>query len=92
MAYGQAIYKNSKGHPTVKVQKNGVVRETRVWFPQGPPAAAGAADTEGVPEDYQGEKGELLAAVYEQMKIQGEFPDNFMPECPPKREWVSFDL
>lgn len=75
----------------IKVQKDGVVRETRVWFPNGAPTAA-APDTEGVAGAYEGDKGAMLRACYEQVRASGEFLNGIMPECPPKREWVSFDL
>jgi nucleoporin NUP42 len=63
----------------------------RIWFIDGPPTTA-APDTEGPPEAYQGENGVKLKELYDHVRTTGTFKDNFMPEIPPKREWISFEV
>lgn len=94
MFHGQRIYKHPKnGYPVIKEIKDGVERETRVWFPDGPPPPpAKVSDTEGIASEYEGEKGALLKAAYDFVRENGKFHENLVPECPPKNEWISFDL
>ncbi|SMQ55291.1 unnamed protein product [Zymoseptoria tritici ST99CH_3D7] len=63
----------------------------RIWFLEGPPTGA-APMTEAPPEAYEGEQGIKLKELYDHVRTTGTFKDGFMPEIPPKREWVSFDL
>lgn len=92
MFHNQRMFKHAKNDSLlINVRKDGIERATRVWFANGPPTVA-APDTEGEAAAYEGEKGILLKEVYDHVKTSGEFPGGFMPECPPKREWVSFDL
>jgi nucleoporin NUP42 len=63
----------------------------RIWFIDGPPTGP-APDTEAPAEVYQGETGAKLKELYDHVRATGTFKDNFMPEAPPKRDWVSFDL
>lgn len=63
-----------------------------LWFPAGPPAAN--PDTQLREEDvfYSGALGKELQAIYEAVASQGAFVGGVMPEVPPKREWVRFDV
>ena len=64
-----------------------------LWFPAGPPAPN--PDTQLQEEDvfYSGQLGKELQAIYEAVASgQGMFGDGGMPEVPPKREWVRFDV
>lgn len=68
-------------------------KKTRVWMPQGPPhTAAHLPDAEGPPEAYEGESGTRLKAVYEEAARRGAFEPGGMPEVPPKREWIEWDV
>lgn len=63
-----------------------------LWFPTGPPPAK--PDTQLPEEDvfYSGDLGKELQAIYEAVASQGAFVGGVMPEVPPKREWVRFDI
>jgi len=43
---------------------------------------------EGRPEEYT----EAVREAYEYVAKEGRFKDGIMPNVPPKREWVSWDL
>ncbi|OCK80667.1 hypothetical protein K432DRAFT_442969 [Lepidopterella palustris CBS 459.81] len=68
----------------------------RIWCTEG----RGAANqpVEGRPEEYAGEVGKALEVAYRVVKETGRFPVDesvgyaIMPEVPPRREWVGFDL
>jgi nucleoporin NUP42 len=63
-----------------------------LWFPTGPPPAK--KDTQLGEEDvfYSGALGKELQAIYEAVASQGAFVGGVMPEVPPRREWVRFDI
>jgi nucleoporin NUP42 len=64
-----------------------------LWFPTGPPPAK--SDTQLAEEDvfYSGQLGKELQAIYEAVATgQGAFVGGVMPEVPPRREWVRFDI
>ena len=61
-----------------------------LWFPAGPPVAN--ADTQLEDVYYEGELGTELRAIYESVASTGAFGAMGMPEVPPRREWVRFDL
>lgn len=68
----------------------------RIWFPDGYPGPYLAAEDR--PEEYEGEKGKLLEEVYKICRETGKFPVDaalgmsVLPEIPPKREWVRWDI
>lgn len=61
----------------------------RIWFPDGPPAPNPWA--EPPPEAYGGAVGAFEEA-YKFVAERGQFRDGVMPEEPPRREWVRWDL
>lgn len=61
-----------------------------LWFPAGPPVPN--ADTQLADVYYEGALGKELQAIYQAVASQGTFGPGGMPEVPPKREWVRFDL
>jgi nucleoporin NUP42 len=61
-----------------------------LWFPTGPPAAN--ADSQLGDAYYEGELGSQLRSIYEAVAGQGIFGAGGMPEVPPRREWVRFDI
>lgn len=73
-------------------------RLQRVWFPDGPPASATAPPDafEADPKTYSGGAAAALETVYCVVRETGSFPTDqaggLMPEVPPKREWIGWDL
>jgi nucleoporin NUP42 len=65
-------------------------KKERIWLPNGP-ADRPNPYTEAPPEVYQSELGALLKQVYDYVREKGDFED-LVPEIPPKREWISWDL
>ncbi|KAF2864240.1 hypothetical protein K470DRAFT_254563 [Piedraia hortae CBS 480.64] len=66
-------------------------KQERIWHPNGPPTT-GHKYAEAAPETYDGPIGSLLKSAYEYARETGWFKDGVMPEIPPKREWVAWDL
>ncbi|TKA82122.1 hypothetical protein B0A55_01811 [Friedmanniomyces simplex] len=62
----------------------------RIWHPDGIPDRPNPY-AEAEPEVYLGELGSVLREVYGYVMEKGEFGD-LVPEVPPKREWVRWDL
>jgi nucleoporin NUP42 len=64
----------------------------RLWFPTGPPVPNPDIQLEDV--YYEGALGEQLKGIYEGVAREGVFGlgGMGMPEVPPRREWVRFDL
>lgn len=60
-----------------------------------PPQINGTASSneyaEAAPEVYAGELGVILKEIYEYVAETGQFKDGFVPEIPPKREWIRWD-
>lgn len=48
-------------------------------------------DAEGPPSAYEGELGKALKDVYQAVWQSGRFGD-VVPEIPPKREWLNFNV
>lgn len=65
-------------------------RAERLWFPQGPPAPN--PDVQLEPVFYEGALGAELQGIYEKVAQGGEFAGGVMPEVPPRREWIRFDI
>jgi nucleoporin NUP42 len=61
----------------------------RVWNPEGAPGPN--PDVEASPETYEA-LGVALQQVYDYVRANGHFKDGIMPEVPPKREWVDWEL
>lgn len=61
----------------------------RIWHPDGTPARPNP-DAEATAEAYEGDG--VLKEAYDYVLENGQFKDGVMPEIPPKREWVSFNL
>ncbi|KAK0269478.1 hypothetical protein LTR35_014774 [Friedmanniomyces endolithicus] len=62
----------------------------RIWHPDGIPNLPNPY-AEAEPEIYLGDLGKVLKEVYGYVIEREEFGD-LMPEVPPKREWVRWDL
>jgi nucleoporin NUP42 len=61
------------------------------WFPKGPPAPNPDIQLEEV--YYEGALGQELSKMYEAVAKDGAFPAGMgMPEVPPRREWVSWEV
>lgn len=58
-------------------------------MPDGPPGPN--PDVESPPETYEA-LGAALKQVYDYVRETGNFKDGVMPEVPPKREWVNWEL
>jgi hypothetical protein len=65
-------------------------KKERIWLPNGPPERTNPY-AQAEPEIYQSKVGELLKKVYDYVRERGEFED-MVPEIPPQREWISWDL
>ncbi|KAH9819850.1 nucleoporin AMO1, partial [Teratosphaeria destructans] len=63
----------------------------RIWHPDGPPERE-SEDALDKAELYTGDLGAVLKELYEYVRETGEFKDGIVPEIPPKREWVRWDL
>lgn len=78
--------------PDARYSSQGGIRLERIWFPTGPPPGP-ALTAEALPHVYEDATiGPQLKAVYEHVANTGTFKDGFIPEIPPKKEWVSFDI
>ena len=64
-------------------------KQERVWLPDGAPGPN--PDVEAPPETYEA-LGSALKQLYDFVLEQGTFKDGVMPEVPPKREWVNWEL
>ncbi|KAK3070952.1 hypothetical protein LTR53_009541 [Teratosphaeriaceae sp. CCFEE 6253] len=67
--------------------------EERIWHPDGVPEVPNP-DAEAADADvYLGDLGKLLEELYGLVKEKGAFEHGgLVPEVPPKREWVEWDL
>jgi nucleoporin NUP42 len=74
-------------YPTYQVNGN---HWERIWFPDGNPGAY--IHAEGRPAEYEGDKGAKLLEAFKAIALTGSFADGIMPDVPPKREWVRFDV
>ena len=61
----------------------------RIWLPEGPPGPN--PDVEASPETYE-VLGAALKQLYDFVRDSGTFKDGLVPEVPPKREWVNWEL
>ncbi|TKA27942.1 hypothetical protein B0A50_04007 [Salinomyces thailandicus] len=66
-------------------------KSERIWHPNGPPLNANPY-AEAPPEVYTTELVAMLKEAYDHVSETGTFKDGIMPEIPPKREWVRWDL
>ena len=64
-------------------------KEERVWVPDGQPGPN--PDVEALPEVYEA-LGSALKQLYDVVREKGVFEGGVVPEVPPKREWVSWEL
>lgn len=69
--------------------QNDAGKQERIWMPDGAPGPN--PDVEAPPEVYEA-LGSALKQVYDYVRDAGSFKDGIIPEVPPKREWVSWDL
>jgi nucleoporin NUP42 len=77
-----------KPHPTEPHKQVKV----KVWMPNGPPTAA-HLDAEGPAEAYSdGSAVEEIKKTYATAMQRGTFEGSAMPELPPKREWLEWDV
>ena len=58
----------------------------RIWFPNGPPTFVADAAVEDA--KYTND----IKQSFETLRVTGSFPNNEMPELPPKAEWVRWDF
>ncbi|KAK6443533.1 hypothetical protein LTR95_000360 [Oleoguttula sp. CCFEE 5521] len=65
-------------------------QEERLWFPQGAPAEQNP-DTVLGNAWYTGDLGKKVKDIYAKVTASGKFEGD-MPEIPPRREWVSWDI
>ena len=63
----------------------------RIWFPHGHYGKE-ISDAEPPQEVLQSDLGRQLKELYDFMKTNFAFKDGVVPEIPPKREWVGWDL
>ena len=88
--------RTTEAHYTYPNQNNGG-KEERIWFPQGPATEQDGSlkpnpDLVGLPEDYEGEKGGAVKHIYDYVRDNWQFEDGVMPELPPKKNWVRYDI
>lgn len=76
-------------NPTYRHPQTGKME--RIWHPNGPPEMPNPY-AEAPPELYMGDLGVLLKEVYDYVRQQEQFKDGVMPEIPPKREWLRWDV
>lgn len=62
----------------------------RIWFPDGPSASTDRGIE--MDESVYASMGSALEEAYKIVQEQGVFPGGVMPEVPPKREWVRWDI
>lgn len=65
-------------------------QETRLWFPDGPPATPNRYGSE-VDEVYIA-AGDTIEAMYKHVAETGLFKDGIMPELAPKAQWIQYDI
>ncbi|EMD00048.1 hypothetical protein BAUCODRAFT_30495 [Baudoinia panamericana UAMH 10762] len=65
-------------------------KRERIWHPDGPPDRPNEY-AESAPEVYSGDIGAILKGVYDHVRDNEAFKD-MVPEIPPKREWIRWDL
>ncbi|OTA37373.1 hypothetical protein BTJ68_03067 [Hortaea werneckii EXF-2000] len=86
---GQPVLYDEQNQPTIQNPQTG--KAERIWHPNGPPQNPNPY-AEAPPEKYMGELGAVLKEVYDYVNETGTFKDGLMPEIPPKREWMRWDL
>ncbi|KAK5126252.1 hypothetical protein LTR85_010487 [Meristemomyces frigidus] len=86
---GRQVMYDEQNNPTYDNPQTGKME--RIWHPNGPPEIPNAY-AEAPPELYMGELGVLLRDVYDYVRQEEQFKDGIMPEIPPKREWLRWDL
>ena len=63
----------------------------RIWHPDGPPTLPNP-NAEAIPVLYEGETKAALEAAYAYVRETGAFQHGVVPELPPKKEWIRWDL
>ncbi|KAK4549134.1 hypothetical protein LTR36_007591 [Oleoguttula mirabilis] len=86
---GRQVMYDEHNNPTYGNPQTGKME--RIWHANGPPETPNAY-AEAPPELYVGELGALLKEVYDYVRQDEQFKDGVMPEIPPKREWLRWDL
>ncbi|KAI7542377.1 hypothetical protein KC316_g15305 [Hortaea werneckii] len=86
---GRPVLYDEQNHPTIQNPQTG--KSERIWHPDGPPQNPNPY-AEAPPEKYTGELAAVLKEVYDYVNETGTFKDGLMPEIPPKREWIRWDL
>ena len=81
---------DEKNNPTYQHPQTG--KAERIWHPNGPPDTVNPYAEAAQPEIYLGELGAVLKEVYDYVRQEEQFKDGVMPEVPPKREWLRWDL
>lgn len=71
-------------------QHPGTGKRERIWIEKGQPPSH--PDFEGVIEAYEGERGTMLKTIYDFLGETGTFKDGLVPEIPPKRDWIRWDV
>ena len=73
--------------------RNDQGKQERIWLPDGQDDVIGSViDVEAPPGTYDDALGAALKQVYDFVRDKGMFKDGVVPEIPPKREWVRWDL
>nr|XP_023922629.1 nucleoporin AMO1-like [Quercus suber]POE97751.1 nucleoporin amo1 [Quercus suber] len=85
---GLPVNYDAQGIPLFQNPSTG--KPERIWIEKGQPLAH--PDFEGDPEAYQGETGRMLKETYDFLRETDTFKDDMVPEIPPKREWIRWDV
>nr|POE98321.1 nucleoporin amo1 [Quercus suber] len=85
---GLPVRYDAQGAPLYQDPNTG--RTERIWIEKGPPPSH--PDFEGPAEAYQGETGHVLKGMYDFLRETNTFKDGLIPEIPPKREWIRWDV
>lgn len=94
VTYARLGQKDGKPDPDGKEQpyytNPATQKPERIWMASG--AAPGAnADVEALPQTYEA-LGAALEQLYAFVRARGVFEAGVVPEVPPKREWVGWEL
>ncbi|KAK5159292.1 hypothetical protein LTS14_002434 [Recurvomyces mirabilis] len=88
---GQPVtYETETTPPAPFYQDPQTGKPERIWLPDGPPDRPNPY-SQAPPQAYEGDVGKLLKQVYDFVRDREEFSD-IIPEMPPQREWLRWDL
>ncbi|OQO05188.1 hypothetical protein B0A48_08208 [Cryoendolithus antarcticus] len=88
---GQPVHLDPKAQVFIyTIPGTNPLQEERLWFPRGAPEKQNP-DTVLGDAWYTGDIGKELKDIYAKVMACGKFEGD-MPEIPPRREWVSWDI